>query len=372
MKHATTLLALGTLCLSLACSQAASSSSDTSTIDFAEMLPPGTRFIKKVCLDTDNNGSEEWIVFYHFDLTNDAGDSGPVGGVVYRSLKSPLQNLTVHCLLPNSWCFDTYCPSEASSLVDNRYLCDGECSAKMEDVIAKAAGKELVIRDKVGQETTKVTIFSWTRSTAKDCPESYYYEMKGQFSGDRVIVKENSDTIIVDTRSQEFAQFAVRLTYSTEDTGSFYKFPDVPFEPDYEMILFSECDNVMLSPYPEKTIMAFYSHYNEETAQKYFAAGLWEQLEKCAGKFDCGCSVPPDQVEHVQVKKPPESDFSTQDDAKVSISVQCRHKDKQVDPEMRVTWYLERAGDGQWKIKGLEHEETTQPTPPSSPITPSP
>jgi hypothetical protein len=126
----------------------------------------------------------------------------------------------------------------------------------------------------------------------------------------------------------------------------------------------------MQSPYPEKTIMAFYSHYNEETTQKYFAAGIWEQ--ECAVKFDCGCSVPADQVERVQVKEPPESDFSTQNDAQVSVSVQCRHKDKQVDPETQVTWYLKRGGDGQWKITGLAPEETPQPTSPSSPITPSP
>jgi hypothetical protein len=257
----------------------------------------------------------------------------------------------------------------------------------MEEVIAKAAGKELVIRDKVGQETTKVTIFSWTHST-EDCSESYYYEMKGQFSGDRVIVKENSDTVIVDERSQELTLFAMRFTYSTGGTESFYELQDPSlFEDyevslrlaDYEVILFpGECDNVMLSPYPEKTVMAFYSHYNEETAEKYFAADIWEQLEGCAGEPDCGCSVPPDQVERVQVKKPPESDFSTQDDAEVSILVQCRHKDKQVDPETQVTWSLKRGGDDQWKIKGLAPEETTQPTPtpnptpPPSPITPSP
>ncbi|MFL7791164.1 MAG: hypothetical protein AB8I69_03410 [Anaerolineae bacterium] len=372
MKHATTLLALGTLCLSLACSQAANSSSNTSTIDLAELLPPGTRFIEKVALDTDGDGREEWIIFYQFDLTNNTEDStAPIGGIVYRAVGLPPPNLVAHCLLPNNWCVQTRLPTEFSPPVDNKYLCDGECSVEVEEIIAKAAGKEIVIRDKVGQETTKITIFSWT--PADDACREGQYELRGQFSGDRVSVKENSDTVIVDDRSQEFALFAVRLTYSTEGTESFYEYQDVPFKPDLEMILFpEECDNVMHSPYPEKTVMAFYSHYNEETAQKYFAAGIWEQLGKCAGESDCGCSVPPDQVERVQVKGKPEAIFLTQNDTVVIIQVKCVHKNRNTDPETQVTWSLKRGDDGQWKITNLMPEETNQPTPPSSPITPSP
>ncbi len=362
MKHATTLLALGTLCLSLACSQAAPFPLNAQQSDFAELLPPGTRFIEEVRLDTDNDGSEEWVVFYYFDLTNDTRDpADPIGGVVYRSLEPPLQDLVAHCLLPNSWCYHTHCPTEDPPPVDNRYLCDGKCSAKMEEIIAKNDGKELVIRDRTGQETTKVTIFSWVPATVEGCSEGHY-EMRGQFSGDRVIVKENSDTVIVDTLSQDLAMTAERATYSTEGTESFYKSLDIIFSPDNEVILFpGECDNVMLSPYPEKTVMAFYSHYNEETAQKYFADGVWERLKGCAGQFNCGCSVPPDQVERIQVKEQPESVFLTQNDTAVLTLVKCIHKDRNTDPKTLVTWSLKRGNDGQWKITSLvSSEETAQ------------
>jgi hypothetical protein len=370
MKRKTTLLALGTLCLSLACNEIASSTPNAQNPNFAELLPPGTHFIEEVRLDTDGDGSKEWILFYHFDLMNDERDpTDPVGGVVYRSLEPTHFDLVAHCLLPNSWCFHKHCDEDNVQPVDNRYLCNGECTASMEEIITQAPGKELVIKDK--NSPKRVAIFSWDPQTPAGCSEGHY-DLRGQFCGDRVIVGEqNPNTVAVDKRSQEFALFAMRLTYSTGDTGSFYEIPNTPppngyqvplRPPDYEVIMFpGECDNVMHSPYPEKTVMAFYSHYNEETAQKYFADGKWEQLEGCADQSGCGCSVPPEQVERVQVKEQPESSFLTQNDATVLTQVKCTHKDGNTDPEILVTWSVKREGDGQWKITGIVSEEPATP-----------
>jgi hypothetical protein len=284
-------------------------------------------------------------------------------------------DLVTHCLLPNSWCFHKHCDEDDIQPVDNRYLCDGECSAEMKEIINEAPGKELVIKDKGNPK--RVTIFSWDSQIPAGCSEGHY-DLRGQFFGDRIIVdEENPETVIVDERSQEFARFAVRLTYSTGDTGSFYEIPDTQFpnihemplrSPDYEFILFpGECDNIMLSPCPEKTVMAFYSHCNdEETAKTYFAASKWEQLVKQADQPNYGCSVPPDQVEHVQVKKKPESIFLEQNNAVVITEVKCVHKNGDTDPGKEVTWSLKRGKDGQWKITSLiPSEETAQQGPPS-------
>ena len=113
-------------------------------------------------------------------------------------------------------------------------------------------------------------------------------------------------------------------------------------------------DDVMLSPYPEKVVLAFYNHYtNAAEASKYFTPEAWERVEGCANG-QCGCASDRDDIAHVRVidlqiedetySQDPGRRFEGYgpDHATVSVVVLCERKDGALDTRTSLKWRVAR------------------------------
>jgi tetratricopeptide (TPR) repeat protein len=296
-------------------------------------LPENWEHINTYRFDTNRDGNQEWVVLYRFDLSAEPGqDDGPIAGVVYQPSGSP-PVLTPYELRPQ----------------DGDYLCECECIASLENVLSGLQGPELVIRDRCDGESTRVSIFRWDTGEGKYLP-------KGHFSGDRITLATDRATVV--QRLPGRAQLALQYIYRPRDNATYYQ-PGgqgiVKMHEEYETIFYHGMpQDVMLSPYPEKVVLASYNAYTDavETA-RYFTPEAWAQVEGCAAN-QCGCTLDREQIEHVRMI---DVQFEGQDaeQAIVNVTVVCEHKDGTLDAQTSLKWRLAREGEnGRFKLVGVE------------------
>lgn len=325
MRQAAKLFLLASLLIpSFACQQSADQPKST----FAEILPEGTQLLYNSRLDTDQDGQDEWVVFYRFDpIIDDEGrSSGPIAVAVYRAEGSPQRDLHAYPLTPR----------------EESYLCECNCTARMDDVLSKSPGAELIISDNCGGNTTRATIFSWDPAGE--------YLARGHFRGQRVTIQK--DVTFVDVRMPDRAQIAVRSTY--EASGGTYYSSDCSTPESQEFILYpKECQDVTLSPYPDKIVLAFYHHYcDAQNAAIYFTQCGWDQLNGCADER-CGCTRGSSEVTHVQVINCQIKDVRP-NEAVVSVSIVCKQGQEIIDNvKTEIEWTLVRK-DERWKLDNAE------------------
>jgi hypothetical protein len=325
MKQAIKLFLLALLLISsFACQQTAEQPIST----FAEILPKGAQLVNSSRLDIDQDGQSEWVVFYRFDAVKDGGQSsGPIAVAVYRAEGPPPNNLHAYRLIPR----------------EDSYLCECYCTARMEDILSENTGPELVVTDNCDGKTTRATIFSWDSNGQN-------YRAHGHFYGHRVLVQK--DVVLVDVRLPDRAQIAVRSTHQAR--GGTYYSSDYSVPESQEFILYpEECQDVTLSPYPEKIVIAFYHHYcDAQDISVYFTPCAWDQLNGCAGK-ECGCTRDSSEVARVQVTSCHTIE-EHQNEAVVAASIVCLHGQKVIDDvKIDVKWRLVRK-DERWKLDKIE------------------
>jgi hypothetical protein len=326
MRRAVKLFLLASLLIpSFACQQSAEQPKST----FAEILPKGTQLLYDSRLDIDQDGQDEWIVFYRFDTVIDDGGqpSGPIAVAVYRAEGSPQKDLHAYPLTPR----------------EDSYLCECNCTARMDDILSESPGAELIISDNCGGNTTRATIFSWE-------PDGEEYLAQGHFHGHRVTIQK--DMTFVDVRMPDRAQVAVRSTY--EASGGTYYNSDYSIPESQEFILYpKECQDVTLSPYPEKVVLAFYHHYcDTENAAIYFTPYGWDKLNGCAdGK--CGCTRDSREVIQVQVINCQMKE-DRPNKTVISVSIVCKRGQEIIDNvKTEVEWTLVHK-DERWKLDNAE------------------
>lgn len=315
-------------------------------------LPGNWEHVSTYHFDANRDGNQEWIVLYRFDQPDATEhDSGPIAGVVYQP-GGNLSEFTPYELHPQ----------------DNDYLCECACSATMEDVLSGLRGPEVVVRDRCGEEITKVSIFYWDAIEEKYLPQ-------GHFSGDRVTLA--MDKVTVDQRLPNRAQLALQYTYRPLDNTTYYQ-PDgqgiLVMHDGYEVVFHPRMpEDVMLSPYPEKVVLAFYNHYTDAAeASKYFTQEAWERVEGCAND-QCGCASDRDEIAHVRVidLQIEDETYSQEtgcrfegygpDHAAVSVVVSCERKDGKLDAQTSLKWRLAREDEhGRLKLVKVEQNASEE------------
>jgi hypothetical protein len=306
-------------------------------LDFSEVMQEGSQHVRTYRLDTNGDGYQEWVVLYRFDLPSREQSASPIAGVVYQPDGSRPPNFIAHELRPPG----------------GEYLCECDCRLNMENVLSGLEGDELVVRDRCNDEITRLTIFHWDPATKK-------YNSPGHFLGGDVEVSR--DQVVVKERLPGRAQSSLAETYYPDDSKTYYQ-QDAPsdiLEASKEEIVFAlgEPEDVLLSPYPEKVVLAFYNHYNDdEKAPEYFAESVQAYLGQCdAG--GCGCIAPRHEVTHVRVTRLQLETYNEGQEpepnrATVGAWVICELRDGRSEGEKYIRWYLVREDD-RWRLERPE------------------
>jgi tetratricopeptide (TPR) repeat protein len=305
------------------------------SLDTTEILPDGWKHLSTYRMDTNNDGKREWVILYYFDLLERSTSGSPIGAAIYQPDDESPPSLVPHELRPP----------------DGDYLCACACGLNMENVLSGLEGDELVVRDRCNEETTRLTIFHWDSDRKEYISPAHFLGGHIEVSQDQVTIKE-----LLPGR----AQLMKVETYYPDDNKTYYR-QDDPYtllecrEEELDFV-HGEPEDVLSSPYPEKVVLAFYNHYNDdEKAPEYFAESVRAYLGQCdAG--GCGCIAPRHEIARVQVTYlQVESDSEAQDPdrAIVGVRINCQRRDGVKEGRKYIRWYLVREGD-RWR---LDHPE---------------
>ena len=332
------------LCVSLACGSTGDNPAPRSAFTgnpclcFEEVLPDDWHYVRTDRLDTNNDGKKEWVVLYRFDISSEQDKrGGPMMAVVYQPDENRPPNIIAHRL----------------SLPDDDYLCEGQCRVAMENVLSGLEGDELVVRDYLGQQASGLTIFNWDEGGRT-------YPARGHFHGDCITV--TLDEITVHKSTHDRAQLSTCETYHAWDNETYYQPGSagalVPCEKMELEFSSGEPEDPLCSPYPEKVVLAFYKHYDDdEKAPLYFDEKVRGRLGQCdAG--ECGCVAPRHEIAHVRVTylqpetyieaKAPDPDRAT-----VVVKVICEPRNAAPESERYIRWRLIRE-DVHWQLQRPE------------------
>jgi hypothetical protein len=269
------------------------------TIGFREILPADWRLAREpyeIETGRDDNGDGRpdklWVVFYRFDIPCEGpSPCSPINAVVYR-----LNSRRPPCLIP----YDLHLPQDA-------YLCECDCSMGRAELIPPAGEAppgepELLIWDRCDGESRRLSIFQWITST--QVTPSQIYANVGHFVGDRVSLDREKDQVTVDRRLPPEhplarSQLAFREVYRLRPDGQ-GGWGWSLLGRDLVCYCGMPCD-ATLSPYPEKVVLAFYSHYPDTVGMReYFTEAGWERVGGCWNDR-CGCTMERDRVTQVRV-----------------------------------------------------------------------
>jgi hypothetical protein len=320
---------------------------DRPEVDLTEIFPADLPTVGEVQrLNVDGEGSKEWLVFYRIDLVASDQESSPVIGAVYWPVSDQDARVPPHLVPELLWQ-----PSLG-------YLCLYTCEADMEDVIGGGPrGEELVIRDKLGEDTVGVAMFRWKREPQTALgPEDELaigrFEPLGHFRGDSIEVKK--DQVIVVHKHHDRSDLASQEVYAPQD-GHYYTqaVQDVDGPPgqlgsaqEAEIIFASgspaEPAAVKL---PEKLVLAFYQNFHDlNEVKEYFDQEAWTRMGGHCPENRCGCASKHEDVSRVMVKQIVyEADLKKTN--RVVVQVVCVNRNGKPDPISTVTWSVRREPD---------------------------
>ena len=323
------------LCLPLGCdSGEINLPQQNPSLCFTIPLPDQWRYIGTYSLDTNGDGADERMILYSFDqpVAGAKQHGNPIAAFVYQPDDKKPPNFFVHHLRAPG----------------DDYLCECECTPKMEDVLSGLGGHELVIHDKCDGERVRLTIFQWSQT-------QWAYLPLGHFHSHRIEVM--TDTVTVEERQESRAQLAMRQVYYAAGGQTYLLDDQRTLAPPakYEFVFsHEEPEDVTLSPYPEKIVLAFYQHYTDTAnVSTYFADEAWDGLNQC-DTGQCGCTTPRIGVAHVWVtsleyfEDPTDPNHTT-----VEVTVVCEYSDGTPENGAFIRWRLVRAAD-RWQISSRE------------------
>jgi hypothetical protein len=325
---------------------------DNPEVDLTEIFPSELPTVGQAQrLNVDGEGIKEWLVFFHVDVVAGDEDGSPVIAAVYWPVSDDDKRVPPHLVPALLWQ-----PSLG-------YLCLHTCEADMEDVIsAGPKGEELVIRDKLDENTVGVSIFRWKgdQTTAMESEEELAigrFEPLGHFRGDSVEVER--DKVIVIHRHYDRSDLAAKETYQPEN-GRYYtqavRDVDDPsdelYAPQEAEIIFApgppaEPADVEL---PEKLVLAFYQNFRDlNEIARYFDQEAWTRMGRRCPANRCGCASRHEDVSRVMVKQIAyEADLTKI--TQVAVQVVCINGNGEPDPISTVTWSVRREPDSTWVL----------------------
>lgn len=222
---------------------------------FFEKILPEEAEVYSQRLDTDHDGTDEWVVFYRYDIGT---SRSPVGGAVYDVSDCRPPAILSYELRP----------------FDYDYLAEGSAQAEMADV-DEDGKEELIIRGKTGDLVTDLAIFRWFdyhTGCEQPPPGARGYELVGSFRGPGGVSLSGAQVVVKDRDGFERSQFAIKKVYKLQNGA--YLLPDrsallPPVETGIDFT-FGQPTTVTESYYPEKAVLAFYltlGKHNENEAQ---------------------------------------------------------------------------------------------------------
>ena len=325
---------------------------DKPEVDLTEIFPSDLPTVGQVQrLNVDGEGRKEWLVFFHVDVVAGDEDGSPVIAAVYWPVSDDDKRVPPHLVPALLWQ-----PSLG-------YLCLHTCEADMEDVISEGhRGEELVIRDKLGEDTVGVAIFRWKgdQETAMGPEEELAigrFEPLGHFRGDSIEVEK--DKVIVIHKHHDRSDLAAKETYQPEN-GRYYiqAVRDVDDSSD-ELDSPHEAE-IVFAPgpparpadveLPEKLVLAFYQNFHDlNEIEKYFDQEAWTRMGGHCPENKCGCASKHEDVSRVMVKQIAyEADLTKI--TPVVVQVVCVNKNGRFDPISTVTWSVRREPDSTWVL----------------------
>lgn len=232
---------------------------------FEELMLPERRPVHVLeCEGGTEAAGKRWVVLY----TNASDPSGKIQVTVYhREHHSAPSLLSNELMRP-----------------EGMAVCQCQCNAREEELLAGRPGKELLIQDRCLGRVTGLFVYWW------DEEQKRYVEAE-HLTGDRISWSE--EEITVDTFALEQTGLSLRCRYVVDESGRVF------LDPACEYVFSSGIpENVSSLQYPESFVVAFYHQYQDAFPSLPFFAS--DDLEVC-DHGRCGCMRPPAEVEHVQV-----------------------------------------------------------------------
>jgi hypothetical protein len=313
--------------------------------DFGGLMPAGWTFISQTPLDTDGKKQLDCVVLYRFDATKDGQKITPVGGVVYRQDHGRPRWIYPYPLTPP----------------DDFYLGERQVSPRVGDVLSGSPQLELVIEDRDATGVVvQASIFGW-RDDTKDLnlpptlTNTLSYKPLGLFLGDGGVAVEVDKVTVLMRRKDTRSQLADRKVFvPREDKKNYYQqnSAQLPAPIEIDVVSLAMGDDPTASPYPEKTVLAFYQNVKDDAKLGGLmtpdALGLLE-----AGKLAYGCTPDRSQLDRVLVQAL-DWNQGTPDQPQVAISKgQCKLKDGSFKDMTPVTWQIGKV-EGKWRITGIK------------------
>lgn len=307
-------------------------------LDFTKILPAELQAQQVERLDTDNDGYMEWVLFYQYDVID--GQEGqkfsPIAAVVYnadvpKGIKKP-PDIIPYSLNPP----------------DGGYLGENRCQVRMEDVITKNDGLEVVVESvDANGLITDAAIFTWRggKETGGDSPG---YKCLGFFrTSDQI--KVNADKVVVQERTEDRSQLAGRHVYQPQDGSYLDEHNQLrpPVESSLEFA-FGKPKDVASSPYPEKIVLAFYKDVKTDVALDYLSKAGRDRLSR--GELDLGAPWARNRIDKALVRELrylPSNTGSSETGVSVRVSFVSVTGEKSEVVEL--TWALVQE-DGLWKM----------------------
>ena len=265
-------------------------------LDFTKILPETKRPQEVQLLDTDGDGKDEWIVFYKFDLVEEATGRkfSPIGAAVYND---------DHGDPPVVFPYELHPP-------DRVYLGEQNCVAEVGDLIPTNKGQELLVSCFAEEGlVVDLSVFDWYDRDEDDLSknpdeEQQGYECRGFFHGSGGITLAESK-VTVKERTEERSQLSRKSVYNVRE-GSYFQPGGRELWPPVETgieFAFGVPEDVAQSPYPEKVVLAFYLALgqNNPLAQTYLSEA--SGLKNVVGSSDFGTAASGDQIQKVLVKR---------------------------------------------------------------------
>jgi hypothetical protein len=255
-------------------------------------VAPGIHTIRHIFReDTDDDGFQEWVVFYSYDTTK--RDSGPYGSAVYDVDRCRPPAVVTYELRPYDYNYVAEnLPSWWTSGPQVRDInVDGQ--------------QELVLH--IGSD---MSIFRWFDDTL-DCtapgPGQQGYELLGTFRGSGGVREEGDGRIaVMDRAFLDRSQTAIKRVYGPDANGSYLRpeggglYP--PRETGVDFVFGLPVTATQLY-YPEKAVLAFYLSLEQDNraAKAYLSKGAQDRYP--INTYDFGIALPRDQLARVLVKE---------------------------------------------------------------------
>jgi len=227
--------------------QLAVAQAQNKVVDFFPVFPDRYKVQDVENVDTDGDGQKEWVVLYHFDLTD---GRSPYAGAIYDYDRGDPPVIFPYRLVPP----------------DRDYLSDSAVSLKLDDLTK--LGETKPVPEVFISSATDLDIFRHVpNSLPWEAPrdEPRRYQVIGSFRGDGgVRYDESSKTVtVLNRKDYDRSQIAVQTTYRLDEgRGTFMSAAD-PKQlgaPASSQVVFAfgMPSDILDTPYPEKLVLGFY------------------------------------------------------------------------------------------------------------------